>query len=468
MREHWCIIVNLIEMLKKIIFIVAACVALNVSAKITCYIKIGFGDCINCFNVLALLSDFDKVYVFKEEYKGLEKEILNEYFGIINNPTIHTSDSFYSTFGYKNFTVISIRNNFTSKELLKFPMSKFDEKRDSLRIIKTLINQNSTFKINLNNNWHSQCELKLSENNEVLIFDPILRKLKRFSKNMTLKNSFSIDTQFIKQVYNRKFNDNNAKLNELKSLASHLGINNSFISFNNFTISQNYTYLLISSKYFDFKGKDTFYTNFYSVIKFDQKFKYEILNVTPEVGEKLYVNSNFLSAINDSTLLLDLVTLDPRNEPFILSVQSVHDKNIKLTRILPDSIPLKSVDRKLFYRVTSFRYDSGYVAYEFFNSVFYENKALPNLKLFNNPTNESNFLELTNCITGVKKINQWLYISYGLDSMYNVSKYNLIEQKLSPPIFSLKQNKMSTFLQLDKRGVCYYVDTEKNLNIVEL
>jgi hypothetical protein len=285
---------------------------------------------------------------------------------------------------------------------------------------------------------------------------------------MILKNSFSIDTQFIKLVYNRKFNDNNAKLDELKRLSANLGINNSFISFNNFTISQNYTYLLISSKYFDFKGKDTFYTNFYSVIKFDKNFNYEILNVTNEIRNKLYVNSNYFSAISDSTLLLDLVTLDSRNKPFILSEQSVQDDNIKLARILPDTIPLKSVDRKLFYRVTNFRYDSGFVAYEFFNTVFYENKALPNLKLFNNPTNETNFLELTNCITGVKKANQWLYVSYGLDSMYNVSKYNLNEQKLYPPIFSIKQNKMSTFLHLDSRGYYYYVDIDKNLYVVEL
>jgi hypothetical protein len=285
---------------------------------------------------------------------------------------------------------------------------------------------------------------------------------------MILKNSFSIDSQFIKQVYNRKFNDNNAKLDELKSLSADLGMNNSIISFSNFTVSRNYTFLLISSKYFEFKNKDTFYTNFFSIVKLDDNFNYEILNVTNEIRNKLYVNSNYFSAISDSTLLLDLVTLDPRNRPFILSEQSVQVKNVKLARILLDTIPLKSLDRKLFYRVTNFRYDSGFVAYEFFNTVFYENKALPNLKLFNNPTNETNFLELTNCITGVKKANQWLYVSYGLDSMYNVSKYNLIEQKLYPPIFSIKQNKMSTFLQLDKIGVFYYVDTEKNLNIVEL
>ena len=105
----------------KLLFFIVLTVNLNLFAKIQCSVKIGLSDCVSCYNVLALIKDFDREFVLKGDYVGLENEVIKEYLGLSYVSKIHVSDSLYNSFGYGDFTVISFRED--QREILKFPMS---------------------------------------------------------------------------------------------------------------------------------------------------------------------------------------------------------------------------------------------------------------------------------------------------------------------------------------------------------
>jgi len=172
----------------------------NIIAETRCFIKIGFGDCINCYNVLSILNDFDKTYVFNETYKGSEKEILHEYLGLEgDNIKIETSDSLYNSFGYDDFTAIIFIKD--GKVILKFPMSKLGLYSTNIRILQNNINTetNITDTIDISKHWLPSNELKINSNQEIYILNRFTsvplksvcnQKLNKFG-SLRLKRSLS-------------------------------------------------------------------------------------------------------------------------------------------------------------------------------------------------------------------------------------------------------------------------------------
>jgi hypothetical protein len=209
-------------------------------------------------------------------------------------------------------------------------------------------------------------------------------------------------------------------------------------------------------------------TSFCSVVKFNDKFEYKIINVESEIKPDYFYGQSYFQILNDSIVLFDVISANPLKNKYIIAENKILNSSIEFIRFYDDTIPNKLVDKRLNYRVTSFTQDNGYVAYFMFNRIFKNSKALPNLKLFDSYKFGMEFPNPKNYITGIKKVDDLLYVSYKLDTIHHASIYNLRAYNFTPPILSVPENNLKTFLQYDCRGAIYYVDKERKLIKIQL
>lgn len=433
------------------------------NAKIQCYIKVGFSDCINCYNVLSTIRDFDREYVLKGEFKGMEQEILKEYLGINNDPKVHASDSFYNSFGFTDFTVISFSEN--GHELLKFPMSSINFHLDEVNQLRRSQIIYKSKKIDLMNNWHNQCQLKLLQSENFVILDPLRRKISKFNNSGKLIHSVNASDEFTKQIYQSNFINGANVLKEFESMSAQLGRSGVPLHFLSLTTHGEFVFLLVSGNYFEIVNSDTILSTFYSYVKLDSGFNNQIIKRNDNVGNGYFLSSLFFSVINDSTVLCDVLSTNPQEKPFVIAQCKINKNNLEFDHFLDDTIPGGLVDKRLNYRLTSFCMSEGYIGYAFFNEVYYRSAALPNLKLFDNFVFTGEFPNPKNYLTDIKKVNSSLYISYQKDSTNHVVGYDLKTKTLRGPTFSISQSKINSFIQLDIPNKYYYVDNNKQLVI---
>lgn len=447
-------------MKKIIIFTVITTCCLELSASVKCYIKIGFGDCLNCYNLLSIVNDFEKEYVFKEEFKGFEKEILREYLGLEGELVIHTSDSFYNSFGSDDFTVLSFYLD--SQYLFKCPMSELDNWSATIAKLKNNIHRDE-IEVNLDGIWHNQCQIKLTKLEEIVVLDPLLNKLYVLDKNGVQLQNFSVTKKFVENVYFAKFGENNAVLNDFYKISKVVGNKSAAISLINITVCNNIKYVLLAGRYFSINKLDTILTQFVSVVEFNENFDYKIINVTPELGSGYYLGQSYFQAIDDSTVLFDVISVNPGNPNYIIAENRKKNDQLKFIRFYNDTIPKNLVDKKFNYRVTSFTQDRGYVAYSLFNKIYKNSIPLVNFELFENYKFGIEFPNPKNFITGILKNGDLLFVSYQIDTLNYVTCYDLNIGKTQLPIFSIPNNRLNTFLQLDCPGLFYYINKEKKL-----
>lgn len=438
-------------------------VFVNINAKIQCYIKIGFSDCINCYNVLSSLRDFDKEYVLKSEFKGIEQEILKEYLGITDAPKVYASDSFYNSFGFTDFTVIAFREN--GHELLKFPMSSMNYHLDQINELRRNQIVEQTKKIGLLNNWHNQCQLKLLQSENFVILDPLRRKISKFNNAGKLIHSVSASAEFTKKIYQSNFNNGADVLKDYQSISAELGRSGVPLHFLSMTTQGEFVFLQVSGNYFEIVNRDTILATFYSLVKLNSDFNIQIIKRNDNLGNGYFLSSLFINVVNDSNVLCDVLCTNPQEKPYVIAQCKIKNNNLQFDRYLDDTIPGGLVDKRLNYRITSFCMSEGYVGYAFFNKIFYRSAALPNLKLFDNFVFTGEFLNPKNFITDIKKVKNSLYISYQKDSINYVVGYDLKTKTLREPTFSISQSKINSFIQLDIPNKYYYVDNDKQLVI---
>lgn len=452
-------------MKKFILFILITNCAFELNASVKCYIKIGFGDCVNCFNLLSIVDDFEKEYVFKEEYKGIETEILRQRFGVGGELIFHTSDSFYNSFGYDNFTVLSFYNDGAC--LLNCPLTELDKWSTSIKKLKYDIIKDE-LEVNLEGVWHDQCQVRLTDLKEIVILDPLLNRLNILDQNGISLHKFSVTNQFVEDVYRAKFGEKNSELNIFYKMREVVGSKSAAINFNTISLYKKLKYVLITGHYFIINNPDTILASFLSVVKFDENFDYKIINVNSEVKPEYFLGQSYFKILNDSNVLFDVISTNPLKPKFIIAENKIKNNATVFTRFYDDTIPYRLVDKRLNYRVTSFTQDNGYVAYFMFNKIYKNSKALPNLKLFDNYRFGMEFPNPKNYIAGLIKNDDLIYISYQIDTMNYVAFYNINAGKILPPVFSIPINKLSTFLQLDYPGLIYYVNKEKKLTKYKL
>lgn len=433
---------------------------LNLSASIKCFIKLGFGDCVNCYNLLSILKDFDKVYVFNSDFQGVEKQILKEYFGIEGDVKTQTSDSLYRSFGHENMTVLSFTND--NVPLLKFPMMDIDKWLPTIRMLNFRASM-SEVPVSLDKFWHDQCQVRLNDSGEILVLDPLLHKVSKLDKYGNLLQTFSSNHEFIENVYKVKFGENNKVLTSFYHIREALGNKSSAINFNSISINNGDVYILITSRYFIVESRDTILTSFNSMVKLNDKFDNTIFNVQSEIENEYFNGQSYFHVQNDSIVLFDVISVNPINKNFVISENKIKANSVEFVRFYDDTIPVNLVDKRLNYRVTSFIQDSGYLAYCMFSRIYKNSKALLNLKLFVGYKFNMEFPNPKNYITGIKKDKDLLSISYKLDSMHHVAFYNLKACNFFPPFYSVPEKNLATFLQLDSMGSIYYVNNERKL-----
>jgi hypothetical protein len=366
-------------MKKNIIFLIISTCCFELTAGVKCYIKVGFGDCINCYNTLSIVDGLNKIYVFKNDYKGIEKEILKKHFGIEGDIDIRTSDSFYNSFGYENLTVLSFFKE--DVQLMKFPLVDINLYKSSIEKLKFDLKPVDG-DADLQVFWHGQCQVQLNSSNDIIILDPLLNKLSKLDENGNLINEFNLNEKFTKEVYIAKFGKRNSILSDFLKTRHFLGIKSVPISFNSLSLYKNEIYVLITGRYFILDNLDTVLSSFYSVVKFNENFDINILNVESEIKPDYFLGQSYFHVVNDSSVLIDVISVNPLNEKFIIAENKITNNEIQFARFYDDTIPYKLVDKRLFYRVTTFKQDDGIVAYFMFNRIFKNSKALPNLKLF--------------------------------------------------------------------------------------
>lgn len=447
-------------MKKYFFFLLVLTCCLNLSASIKCYIKVGFGDCVNCYNILSMLKDFDKEYVFKNEFQGLEKQILKEYLGIEGDIKTQTSDSLYESFGHENMTVLLFTKDNVS--LFKFPMMDMVKWLPTIRMLNFQESM-SEEPVKLEKYWHDQCQVRLNDSGEIFILDPLLHKVSKLDKYGNLRQMFSSNREFIENVYKVKFGDNNKVLTSFYSIREAVGNKSSAINFNSIAINKCDVYVLITARYFIIESRDTILTSFNSMVKLNYKFDYTIFNVQSEIENEYFNGQSYFHIQNDSIVLFDVISVNPLNKKFVISENKVKANSVEFVRFYSDTIPFNLVDKRLNYRVTSFVQDSGYLAYCLFSRIYKNSKALSNLKLFVGYKFNSEFPNPKNYITGIKKDKDLLYISYKLDSIHHVAFYNLKACNFFPPIYSVPEKNLATFLQLDSLGAIYYINNERKL-----
>jgi hypothetical protein len=444
----------------KFFLLIIFAMCLSASAHVKCYIKVGFGDCINCFNMLSLVEDFDKEYIFKNEFKGLEKEILKEYLGITEPVTVHTSDSFYEAFGYDNFTVLSFCHN--GKEVFKCPMSGIDKCLPDIR----RLNHNEPpveTHINLGASWHEKCQVKITEANDIIILDPLLNKLHKMDEEGKMLQTLASTKPLIENIYKTKFGENNTELNAFYGISKAIGNRPVAVNFNTVSVSADAIYVLTTGHYFIINTPDTIFASFSSIIKINNNFEYQVINYNSEVKPEYFLSQGLFQFINDSTILFDLISTNPRNKTYIIAENVIRGNQLVFKGFYNDTIPENLVIKQLNYRVTGFSYDNGFVTYAMFNGIYQNSQSLPNCKLFKNYRFGPEMPNPKNFMTGIKSGEDVLYVSYQIDSFNFVATYNLKEQKMQSTVFSVRSDTLTTFLQLDKPGFIYYVNKEKNL-----
>ena len=462
--------------MKKIILIILLLVAysFNANAAVKCYIKVGFSDCINCYNVLVAVKNFEKVYIFKGEFKGMEKDILKEYLGVddITNNFI-SSDSIYQSFGGGDFTVLKFMNN--NFQLLKCKMSEIGIYYSKIQSFNKndnpfILNKDSN-PFNLNNNdttdiskfWHSKCQIKINKKNEIIILDQLLNKVTKLDSKGNKINSFSSNSKLTEEIYISKFGVNSNELAELNRIGKIVGLNAVIINFNKILIFKNEIYVFITGHNFTFSGKDTIYSSFISIVILDENFNFKIKNIESEIDENYFLHNIYVSILNDSLIRFSVACINTEKKPYLIANCKLVGNTFRFTHFLNDVIPENLVDKKLNYTVTNFSYDSEYLAFNMFNKIYKNNIEIKEIHFFNNYTFTQEFPDPPNLFIEIKKYNNQLFILYKLENKVNLVKYSLENKSTSKPVFSLYNNTMSDWPQLDYYDYVYYVTTEKKL-----
>ncbi len=441
-------------------------VNLNLFAKIQCCVKIGLSDCINCYNVLSTIKDFDREFVLKGEYLGLENEIINEYLGISDESKIIVSDSLYNSFGYGDFTVISFWED--QKEILKFPMSLIGGYSTEISEMKRKNILTDVKPVDLSRLWHVQCQLKMLQSGNFAILDPLRRKITKYNTSGQPIATLVVTRNLEELIYNSYFTNGLKVLDNFTQMANHLNSSPTALHFNSIFIRDEIVYLQTSGSYFAVSNGDTILQTFNNLLRLDSVFQIEIIKLVDQIGEGCFLSSNFIASTTDSTFLCDVICTNPSAKPRILAKGKLKENILRFDEFTDDTIPMGLVDKRLYYRITSFNYSEGYVGYGFFNKVFYHNSPLINLVLFDEYKFNNNFPDPKNFLNGLKKIDDYLFISYQVDSLCNIRRYNLRKHKLEEAIISVPVTELGSLIQFDSKGNFFFVNSEKQLIIKPL
>jgi len=450
----------------KLLFFIVLTVNLNLFAKIQCSVKIGLSDCVSCYNVLALIKDFDREFVLKGDYVGLENEVIKEYLGLSDVSKIHVSDSLYNSFGYGDFTVISFRED--QREILKFPMSSIGGYLKEISEMKRKNNLGNTITIDLSKNWHRQCQIKLLNSGNFAVLDPYRRKITKYDVSGMPIGNVDVNRNLEEFIYNANFTNGVMVLNNFIEMANYLNSSPIAVHLNSIFTRDEIVYLHTSCSYFTINNGDTILKSLNNLLRLDSIFQIENIKLVDQIGEGCFLSSNFITSTSDSTFLCDVICTNPSAKPRILAKGKLKENVLRFYEFTEDTIPKGLADKRLYYRITSFNYDEGYVGYGFFNKVFYHSSPLTNLVLFDEYKFNNNFPNPKNFLNGLKKIDNNLFITYQLDSLCLISNYNLRKHKLEEAKVSVPLTELGSLIQFDSKGNFFFVNSEKQLIIKPL